>query len=238
MITLRFSPTWFYGVDILFEILVVIVTILIGVYAYRLYKFSDNYRYKYLALSFWALTVSFMSKVAANYVIYFHRAVKESLGTAVEQYQLTNYSNIAFQIGYDIHRFLLFMGLLGIYWLVSKSKNHEHVWFMTFFLFIITLFSFQAYFVFHLVAAVMLFVIAKHYHKLCFTKGKKKASKHSHFNFMAFVLLFISQIVFTFTYMNRTMYVIAEIIQFMGFATFLINHVALVLKYGKKKNKD
>ncbi len=97
MITLRFSPEWFYGIDSIFEILAVIITFFIGVYSYKLYRFSGNYRYKYLSLSFLAFTLSFLAKIATNFVIYFHKEVKETLGDMIVKTNLVQQSNIFLQ---------------------------------------------------------------------------------------------------------------------------------------------
>lgn len=236
MINLVFSPVWFHGYDIIFEILAVLATFFIGIYSYKLYRFSKNYRHQFLALSFWALSLSFLAKIATNFVLYYQRTVKATMGETLVKYNLLEKSDIFFQAGYDIHRFLMFMGLLGIYWLVSKSKDSDHKWIMMFLLFIITIFSFGMYFVFHITAALLLLFITKEYYKLCFRKSKKAVSKHAHLNFVAFVTLLISQIIFIFVWLDLTLYVVAEIMQLIGFIIFLINIIMLVFGYGKKKD--
>jgi hypothetical protein len=234
MITLVFSPQWFNGIDILFESLAVIVTLLIGLTAWRYFRFSGFDRYRYMALSFWALSVSFLAKIATNFVMYYKETVKSSIGPALIKYNLVQKSNFFFQAGYDIHRFLMLLSFLGIYWLVSKSHDQEHKWIMIMMLFIITLFSFNTYFVFHITAALLLFFITLRYR----VQSKKKHLNHAYLNFSAFIILLISQIIFAFVLLNSVLYVIAEVMQLLGFIIFLINIITLVFGHGKASHTD
>lgn len=238
MITLRFSPTWFEGIDIYFDILGVIVTFLLGIYSYKFYKFSNNYRYKFFGLSFICFSGSFLAKIATNIVIYNHVVVRETLSNAVMTQNLIQQSNFFFHLGFDIHRFLMLLGLIGIYWLVSKGKQKEHLWIMVFMALIISVFSFSSYFIFHLTAAFLLLFIVKHYHCICTKKSVKKKNMIAHMNFGAFLALFISQIVFIFVWLFKPLYAIAETIQFLGFLLLFINLSLLVFGHGKKKNKN
>ena len=241
MINLVFSPSWFYGFDIVFEILGVIVTLLIAFYSIRLYKFSgkENRGYLHLGLVFLAFAGSFLAKVATNFVLYYHETVMGTIGEVVIKYNLVHKSNFFLQAGYDLHRFLMLLGLLGMYWLISKSQEKEHLPIFSYFIFVIALFSFNTYYVFHLTAAVLLIYIAKHYYNICFCpSNKNKRMIHAHLNFMAFFLMLLSQVSFIFVWANKAIYVIAETLQLAGFIIFLLNIILLVFGHGKKKNKN
>ncbi len=235
MITLVFSPQWFYGVDIIFEILAVIVTLIISLYSFKLYKFTNERSHKYFAVFFMTFAASFLAKIMTNFVLYYQQTVKTALEPVIIKYNLLSKSMFFFQTGYDVHRFLMLIGLLGIYWLVSKSQDNELRWLISFLLLIITLFSFQTYFVFHFVAAILLGFIVKHFKSIC-NRVSKKSIVHARLNLLAFTLLLFSQVVFIFTWLNTGIYVVAEIIQLAGFTTFLINMLLLVFGHGKKKN--
>lgn len=235
MISLVFSPQWFYGIDIIFEILAVIVTLIISLYSFKLYKFSHQRSHKYFSVFFMTFAVSFLAKIATNFVLYYQNSVKTVLEPVIIKYNLLSKSMFFFQAGYDIHRFLMLIGLLGIYWLVSKSKDNEHRWLFAFLLLVITMFSFEAYFVFHFTAAVLLGFIVKHFKDIC-DRVSKKTIVHAQLNLLAFSLLLLSQVVFIFTWLNTGIYVVAEVVQLAGFATFLINMLLLVFGHGKKKN--
>jgi len=237
MITVAFSPNWFSGYDIIFEFLAVLVTLLIGLHSYRIYKFSKDYTYRFLSLSFLAIAASFLAKIATNFVIYYQNAMKTTFSEIIIKHDLLTKSNLFLQAGYDVHRFLMLLGLFGIYWLVSKSRDFEHRWLFAYFILIVALFSFSTYIVFHITAAVILLFIVKHYHARCFDK-KKKAPIGTHLNFLAFSLLLMSQVVFTFVFLNKAIYAIAETLQLAGFIIFLINLWHLVFRHGKKTHKD
>ncbi|MBD3209036.1 hypothetical protein GF367_01285 [Candidatus Woesearchaeota archaeon] len=237
MITLVFSPRWFYGYDIIFEALAVIVTLIIGLYSLRIYRFSRERTYKYFGLSFLSFAAAFIGKIAMNFALYNPSAVKSTLQQAqpaVTQ-KLLEKSNLVLQAGYDAHRFLFLLALLGIYWIVSKSDDLEHRWFFVYLIALASLFSFNAYFIFHITATIMLLFILKHFHAFCF---KRKAPMTTHLNFLAFSLLFLSQLVFIFVFLNNAIYVVAEVVQLLGFIVFLVSILSLVFRHGKKTHKD
>ncbi|MBN1274839.1 hypothetical protein JXA12_00900 [Candidatus Woesearchaeota archaeon] len=235
MITLIFSPRWFFGYDIIFELLGVIVTLLISVHSHRLYRFSKDYTYKFLSLSFFAISASFLAKIATNFALYYQQTVKTAFQELIVKHNLLDKSNLFLQAGYDAHRFLMLLGLFGIYWLVSKSKDYEHQWLFGYLILVVALFSFSTYYVFHITAAFILFFIARHYHRRCF--GKERAAPvGTHLNFLAFSLLLMSQAVFIFIFLNNAIYVIAEILQLAGFIIFLVNMWLLVFRHGKTKD--
>lgn len=235
MITLIFSPKWFYGYDIIFEALAVIVTLIIGLYSLRIYRFSKERVYKYFGLSFLAFSAAFISKIAMNFALYNVNVVKNTMQTTTFTQTLLQKSNLLLQAGYDVHRFLFLISLLGIYWIISKSRDNEHRWLFIYLLLIISLFSFNTYYVFHLTAALMLLFIVRHFRNIC---QKKDAPMNAHLNFLAFALLLLSQFVFIFVFLNNAIYVVAEIVQLIGFIIFLVNILLLVFKNGKKKNKN
>ena len=235
MLTFVFSPQWFYGYDIIFELLGILVTGLIGLYSLKLFRFSKERAYKYFGLSFLAFAVSFAAKIATNFVLYYQHTVKTTLQEVIVKHNLLQKSNILLQAGYDVHRFLLLLGLLGIYWIVSKSAENEHRWLFLYMLFVIALFSFNTYYVFHLTAAFLLLFITKHLHRVAM---RRKAPRTAKLNVLAFALLLLSQLVFVFVWANKAIYVVAELVQLAGFVVFLISILNLVFPHGKKKNQN
>lgn len=237
MLSLVFSPKWFYGVDIIFEILGIIVALLIAFYSFRIYRFSgkENTNHIYLGLSFLAIAASFAAKVMTNFVLYYQTTVKQEFGTVIVKYHLLEKSNLFFQVGYDLHRFLMLLGLFGVYWLVSKSRDVEHQFLFAYLFFIIAIFSFQSFVVFHVTAAVILFMIVKHYLALCKGKSWSRGGRNARINLAAFMLIALSQVVFIFTVFNTLSYVIGEVLQFAGLVLFLVNIIlVLVLTHGRK----
>ncbi|MFP4524716.1 MAG: hypothetical protein ACLFO2_05430 [Candidatus Woesearchaeota archaeon] len=235
MLTLVFSPQWFYGYDIIFELLGILVTGLIGLYSLKLYRFSKERTYKYFGLSFLAFAVSFAAKIATNFVLYYKHTVKTTLQEVIITHNLLQKSNLLLQAGYDVHRFLLLLGLLGIYWIVSKSIENEHRWLLLYLLFVVSLFSFSTYYVFHLTAAFLLLFITRHLYKVAM---RRKAPKTAKLNFLAFTLLLLSQLVFVFVRINKAIYVVAEFVQLAGFVVFLFSILRLVFRNGKKKDQN
>ncbi len=226
MIKLIFSPHWFYNTDIIFEVFFTIVTLAIGFYSYKFYKFSKNYKYKYFALSFFAFAAAFTAKILTNFVLYYQKTVKTTFNEVIVKYNLLPMSKFFFFLGYDFYRLFYLLALIGIYWLISKSKDYEHQWLFFYLAIIISIFSYNAYFIFHLTSAFLLFFIVKHYHEISY----KKKNKRTYINFLAFLFLFVGEITFIFIWLDKVFYVIAETLLLISFVMLLSNYLRLVLR--------
>ncbi len=69
MFRILFSPTWFYGLDSVFELVSLFVSFLIFVYALRLYRFSGEKKYKFFSFSFLSITLAYIFKIIFSYIM-------------------------------------------------------------------------------------------------------------------------------------------------------------------------
>ncbi len=67
-----FSPQWFYGKDLVFDVISIIVLFLISYFSFQCYRLNkQNKRQGILSTSFLIIAIGFLAKVIVNYVIYF-----------------------------------------------------------------------------------------------------------------------------------------------------------------------
>ena len=57
-----YTPSWFFGIDSIFEFISVFVTIFIGYYSYKIYKLVSDKKYFYFSLSFMFIAISFIAR--------------------------------------------------------------------------------------------------------------------------------------------------------------------------------
>jgi hypothetical protein len=230
MIELIFSPKWFYGKDIVIDIVSIFVLILIAYFSFKYYHLSyKNKKYLLLSSSFFVMGLSFLFKIVTNFTLYYSTIHTQQLGLFVLTYKVFHSSDILFSIGFLIHRILMLIGLFILYLVYSKT-NKVDILIFTYFIFILTYFSRSEFYVFHLTSLLFLIIITYQY----WQNYKKVKHSNNLWLFYSFILIIVSQLIFVFMGFNHTFYAIAEIIQLLGYISLLITFIK-VLKDGKKK---
>jgi hypothetical protein len=233
MIQLVYSPQWFYGKDIIIDIVGIIVLFLIGIFSIRSYRINKNKNYLWLGLSFFLISTSVFFKILTNFTIYYRVLETKVLPFGTLTYQVVRSSDTLFFIGYLLYRLLTLLGLYFLYTIYNKKQSKVDVMLIVYLIIISTYFSQSAYFIFHLTAFILLGLITYQYCTLY------RSNRHKTTRMLAasFVIITLSHLVSCFVAMNLTLYVIAELIQLIGYTILLVTFF-MVLKYGKKKKSN
>ena len=231
MIQVVYTPQWFYSKDLLIDTVSAFVLLLIASFAVRYYKLNKkNKNYLYLAGSFFLIAMSFLFKILTNFTIYYKVFVTRHLGDFILTYPTIQVSNILFLAGFLFYRLLTLLGLYMLYSIHQKNQSKSNIFLMVFFILILTYFSELEYFIFHIVALALLALITLQYYRT-YRKNKQPASK---FVTASFAIIGVSQIFSIFVFYNNVYYVIAELIQLVGYLILLMTFIR-VLRDAKKK---
>ena len=230
MVELIFSPNWFYGKDIGIDIVSIITLLIITLFSYRLYKLSKEQKYGLYTLGFFALTLSFIFKIFTNFELYYNTIQTQNNGLISFTYHVANISNIPFFTGFIGYRALTFIGLFLLYLVYYKERTDRvTILLYTYFLIVATYFTQFSYYVFFMTNALFLALITralwKNYHENTRISARNMA--------ISFTILTTSQVLFMFTGMFDTLYVLGELVQLIG-SLLLLWTLALILYHGKK----
>jgi len=227
-----YSPQWFYGKDIIIDLVSIVVLLLIG-YFNRQYYFIDRHKKEHniFAFSFLLLGISFIFKILTNFTLYTHVIKTEQWGIFDLTYHVIQYSNLLLLVGTIASHLLTLFGMYLLYSTYYKKQLKSSIFFIAYFLIIITYFSDSAYYLFHLTTFFFLvFIIAKLYQN-CRLQCQNTIAK---LTTASFIIIAVSQVLFTLIGINQIYYVIAELVQLVGYALLLISFI-LVLRNGQKK---
>jgi hypothetical protein len=221
---LGLTPDWFKDIDTGFEVVSIIVTFLIAFASYKFYKLTGEKKYKWFSLSFISIALAYIFKILTNIIVYNETWIgREILGRNTLTYQYIHEYYYFEIFGTIAFRLFMLLGLFGLYYIICKSKDRKTIPIVIFLLLMTTIFSTVQYFAFHLTAALMLGMIMYQYWQN-WKEKKKKVYKTSY----AFGLLFLSQIIFSVLFLTPDVYVVAEILQLLGFLTLLWMYIKLV----------
>ncbi|OIO41054.1 hypothetical protein CO154_01575 [Candidatus Pacearchaeota archaeon CG_4_9_14_3_um_filter_31_7] len=218
-----FAPGWFMGIDVIFETIAMIVTFIISMYAFKLYTFCNEKRYKWFGLALLALSIAFLFKILMNINIYYHITHRIDLGIVTLIRENVRESNITFVVGYFFYRILSLLGFFSLYFLLSRDKGLWDYILFGFFIIATTLVSNSAYYIFHITVILILMYICYYYVKNYFVNKESKKA----FLMWSFILIMVSQIVFALAFLGEFVYVCAEVIQLLGYGTMLLSFIMI-----------
>ncbi len=218
------TPSWFISLESLFYIISMIVTFAISFYSYKVYKLSENRSYKYLFVSFFAISFGFLFKILSNLMVLYY--------DKLSPYHIFNYLKLSYIYtgSLVLYAFLILGGYIILACLASKVSNRKVI----FSLLLISLLcavlvdkarSFTFFYFFSFVLLVV-YIIPYMYENY-----QKKKIRSSYLVFSSFLLLGIAN----FSFIIRTVYpylrfyALGQFISLIAFIILLISFI-LVLK--------
>ncbi|MEK6983127.1 MAG: hypothetical protein AABX33_01010 [Nanoarchaeota archaeon] len=232
MVKLIYSPQWFYGKDILIDIISIFVLLLIALFSLKYYRIKKNRNYLYLASSFILLASSFLFKILMNLNIYYKFIETKQFGLVTAVYQNMKQSHSLFFTSFLLYYLLTLFGVYALYSTYQKQSMPNHL-LLIYLIFISTYLTYPHYYLFHLTLLILLGLVAYTYSRRYINK-KHFSTKLVAYSFWAIT---ISQIFYISIDLNNNLYIIGELIQLVGYSSLLIAFI-MVLRYGRKENKD
>lgn len=227
MIRFVFSPDWFFHIDSIFEIISFIVTVLIALQAFKVFKFTGEKRYRWVGLSFVAISLGLLFKALTNIAVYNSQTFERTIGNLIITYNTSVPIYFLFILLLVLYRLFFLIGIWGFFNIVYKSKDRHQLWVTAILLvFVSIVVGNEAFFIFHIVASVIMGFIVTYYLRIC-TNPKDKCMRKMA---MAFSLLLFSQVSYIFIAVSTEMYVVAEAFQLLGFIFLMMQYYSMVFK--------
>ncbi len=234
MLNFIYSPKWFIGKDLLIDGFSFITLLLIAFITYQYYRI-DNSKKLYLLISgaFLILSGSFFFKIITYFTLYFYQLYHLNqlpVISTIKSYNIAGlrFSHLGFIILMATYRLFHLAGLYLLYLVYKRKINIIDVLMMFYAIFMITYFSQNKYFVFHLSTLFLLSIMAYLYYEKFIHNRNRRTFALS----ITFGVIALSQLFFIFE-INPYFYVFGELIQLLGYGMFL-GIFLIILKNGKK----
>lgn len=222
MYEILFSPKWFFGYDIIFEIFSIVATLLIFGYAYQIYKVSKKPEHKYFAIAFLLIALSFVFKILTNFEIYYSVLEPVRLGSITITRTFLYQSRVLHFFGLFMFRFLMTIAIFGIYLNVTEGgRRKSDIFIASYLIAMLTLFSIYMYFAFHLTLVILLIFICH----ILWKRQERRKNIYTKTIFYSFLLLLFSQVMFSALYINLVFYIFGESLQLLGYIGLLMFYV-------------
>ena len=225
MVTVYIVPNWFHGYDVSFEIMFAVITLLVSLFSFKIFKLSEQKESKYFAVGFLLISLSYFVWAFLNL-----RLVSE-LKEGVRVLELKNLL-IFSTVSIYVYMILALVGIIVIAYTTLKINNE-----IAFLLIVIpsiaTLFlSNNKTLAFGILSSIMLLFIFVHF----YLEFRKDNNLKRGLVMVAFLLLFIGNIEFSFVQNSYVHYVVRHILDLAAYVLVLISLI-WVIKNGQKKKQ-
>jgi hypothetical protein len=229
MIDMNLITAWFYQNDLFIDVFSSLVLLFILVYAIRYYRINKDEKYRYFIVSFGLLTLAFIAKILTHFTIYY-RTTRTGGHLGAVTLTMIQSSDIFVFWGTLIYRILALLALYFLY-LVYVERHSKTTIFLTLLLLLMVGYeSHDSYYLFHftllLLFSMITWFIFKGYRKNKYVKTKLMG--------YSFLIITISHAVSMLLEVNPIFYIIAELIQLIGYLLLLFVFIRII-RNGKKK---
>jgi hypothetical protein len=229
------GPQWFSGPDFIVDLFSMIILFFIGYFAWKFYKINNNKKHLMMFTSLMILGVSFVFKIITYLLLYLTTFKIEIFSVLGQLVYYLEPSNFYFSISFILYALLTLLGFYLLYVIYEPGISVKTSLLMMYLLFVIALFTENAYLFMHITAMILSVLITIS----LWTNYRRNGFKSTKNLAIGFGIISFSRVFFILANLYSYMYVVGEIIQFGGYFLLLLTFIS-VLKNGKKtgKNKD
>jgi hypothetical protein len=223
MTHLYLVPQWFFGFDIALEVLFGIITLIVAISAYRIYKISEEKSMKNFGTGFLFVALSYIAWAIVNLNLLIE-AHEGPMGISPMTFVLVG------SIGIYAHMLLLAIGLITLVYATLGIKSPRTYYLMLGLGLLVVVSSFDKITTFRIISVFLLSYIVYHF----FLQWREHKNKNLLYNFIAFTLLLASNLDFAFAGNYYSSYVIGHVLELFAYLIILKN--LITINFAKKRH--
>lgn len=215
-------PQWFTSSGIILELIFALVTLLIAVYSYKVYKISKQ-RYTFLfGAAFFSIGIAYFLQATLNFLI--NRSIN-SLDVFAMALPLSHCPTFQLSIlAVLLHVIFMIVGLALLAYVTLKERNFKIFVLFLLLSFVGLLFASQMVFVFYILSSTFLLFITLQNLK----RHRKQGTLNSILLFFGFGLIFLGNLQLAISMYLGLFYLLGHISVFVGYVLLLINFLRVV----------
>ncbi len=218
------SPPWFYGIDSLLEIVIIITSFIISFYSYKIFSLIRNRQHKYFSIAFFLIGFGYFLRIVSNIII--HKSIKINLQSLLTIIMPTTLSiELIHFYSFFLFKLLTAIGFLLLFTIAVEVTKKAVILVMTYITFLaILLSSLYGTTIYHTILVAFLLFICWYY----YNNYLKIKSKQSYRTLIGFLFILLAHLIFPIDF--PIFYVVGEISMIIGFFILLYNQIQLTSK--------
>jgi len=221
------TPQWFFGYDILLEMMFAVIALLVCFYSWKIYKISQENHLRLFSWAFLFIGLSYIVQSSLNFIIFSNLDDVVSGAINLQSvYHLTLF-------GIYLHSILFLLGLLLLAYISLKIDNIRAFVLLLLLTFSTLYFSPYKTFILYLLSTILL-LFTSYYYLTTYLVNRKLTTLMI---FFAMLFLFVSNISFILATDKSLYYVIGHILELVAYI-LVLGSLLIILKVGKQKHKN
>lgn len=211
-----FSPEWFFGYNIILELLFVAIILAVSYYALKIYKLSGLRQSKLLSLGFLFIAASYFVQSVNNFWVI--SQINKGVSTALEIIGVS-----AFNItGYFLQIFFFLLGLITLLYMTLGFSNKKVYSLIALITLVCLILATNKMYAFYLLSSIFLVYLVVHF-SLNYVKKKQ-----SLLMLIAFAFLLFGSVQYLFSFNHSLFYVIGHFSELIAYSLILVNLILVV----------
>lgn len=210
-------PRWFFGYDVALEIIFGVITLLIALYSFRIYRLSALRESRVLGSGFLSMSLGYFFWSALN--LY----VTSQLNEPSLDVPLQHLFSVA-SLGVSAHIFFLVMGGATLAYMALSGRSYLLYSTLLTLSLLIIVFAYNKALAFYFVSSFLLFLVLIHYVSVY----RKRHHNGSLLLLFAFFFVFLGNVVFIFATLHAFPYVVGHLLQLLGYLLALASLISIL----------
>lgn len=212
MSSIIFSPSWFAGYDIMLRLSFAIITFIVSLFAFKIYKVSNLKQVKLFGVAFLLISISYFVQSIFNFLALYGQNI------------ILNIGRLGI-FGTYLYMALMTCGLVVLIYATCKTANKRNLLMLLSISFLGIFLSMNSYYMFFLFSAIYLFFLSWHFIENYLQNKQAKTLLIA----IAFLFLMFSNFHFLISVNHQFFYVIGHVLELFAYLLILWNFY-LVLK--------
>ncbi len=213
-------PSWFLGYDIIFEIAFAIVTFMVALFSFKVYKLTHQSKPYIFGMGFMLMCAGYVIQAILNSIFFFYiRHMSFSPSQA-------NFIITIYMIAVYAYTYLMLLGLITLVYMSFSIKKPKVHLLMSLLVLMVLISAMDKLLLFYLMSAVISFFILHHY-LYNYIKNKRKTSL---LVMLGFASMLIAYIFFIFSLDSALFYFIGHAFKLIAYTLILINLFHIIRK--------
>ncbi|MBN2142023.1 hypothetical protein JW711_01715 [Candidatus Woesearchaeota archaeon] len=213
------SPTWFFGYDVVMELAFAITCLVISLFAFKIFKVTDQRQIKLFGISFGIISASYFAQSLFNFLII--SELNENISAAIELNSVLLFD----AFGILVHVILMTTGLAVLAYMTLRTEKARIFWFMLALTMLGIFLSVNKIYMFYLFMSLYCIFLVIHFTENYFRHRQGKTLLIA----LAFLFLLFGNIHFLISVNHQLFYVIGHALELLAYVLIIIN-LYLVLR--------
>ena len=220
MVSLSLVPSWFFGYDIVLELAFAIITLIVSIFSFKIFKLTKQRQLKLFGISFLFISLSYFVQSFVNFAIVIK--LNEEICRIIKVITVNTWNTF----GIYAYVILFVAGLITLAYMTFKVNNNKIYLLLLMVSVFALLISPNTLYLYHIISSILLTFIVLHYFKNYIKRKQLKTL----LVLSAFIFLLFGRVHFILSVNHGLYYILGHFLELFAYLLILTNLLLVIRK--------